>query len=72
MALQLGGTIAIGAFIGRKLDEYFELDKPLLTALLALLATVGAIYLLVNGLINIKVIVNKSYVLKIVCTSCSA
>jgi F0F1-type ATP synthase assembly protein I len=52
MAIQLGGTIAIGALIGRKLDQYFELDKPLLTALFALVATIGGIYLLVNGLIN--------------------
>jgi uncharacterized membrane protein YeaQ/YmgE (transglycosylase-associated protein family) len=52
MAAQLGGTIAIGAFIGRKLDQYFGLEKPLLTAFFALTATVGAIYLLINGLIN--------------------
>jgi hypothetical protein len=52
MAVQLGGTIAIGAFIGRKLDQYFALEKPLLTAFFALAATVGGIYLLINGLIN--------------------
>lgn len=52
MAIQLGATIAVGAFIGRKLDEYFALEKPLLTALLALLATVGGIYALVRGLIK--------------------
>lgn len=50
MAVQLGGTIAIGAFIGRKLDQYFGLEKPLLTALFALVATVGSIYLLIKGL----------------------
>ena len=52
MAFQLGGTIAIGALIGRKLDQYFGLEKPLLTALFALIATIGGIYLLVNGLIR--------------------
>lgn len=52
LAFQLGGTIAVGALIGRKLDQYFELDKPLLTALLALIATIGGIYLLVNGLMD--------------------
>jgi F0F1-type ATP synthase assembly protein I len=52
IALQLGGTLAIGAFIGRKLDQYFGLEKPLLTALFALLATVGGIYMMVRGLIG--------------------
>ena len=50
MAIQLGVTIAIGAFIGQKLDEWFGLDKPLLTALCALLATIGAIYVLIKAI----------------------
>jgi F0F1-type ATP synthase assembly protein I len=53
-AIQLGLTIALGAFIGRKLDAYFEIDKPYLTALLSLLATIGGIYLLIRDLINKK------------------
>lgn len=52
IAIQLGITIAIGAFIGRKLDQYFNLEKPLLTALLSLIATVGGIYLLIKGLLK--------------------
>ena len=51
-AMQLGLTIVLGAFIGRKLDQYFELDKPYLTALLSLLATIAGIYLLIRDLIN--------------------
>lgn len=52
MAMQLGITIALGAFIGRKFDEYLAFDRPLMTALFSLLATVGGIYLLIRDLIK--------------------
>lgn len=52
MAVQLGVTIAIGAFIGRKLDEWLVFDKPLMTALFSLLATVAGIYSLVKNIIQ--------------------
>ncbi len=52
MAIQLGATIAVGAFIGRKLDDYFLLEKPLLTAFFSLLATVGGIYVLIRDLVK--------------------
>lgn len=52
MAVQLGVTIAIGAFIGKKLDEWFAFEKPLMTALFSLLATIGAIYLLIKRIIQ--------------------
>lgn len=52
MAVQLGVTIAIGAFVGRKLDEWFAFEKPLMTALLSLLATVAGIYLLIRDLVQ--------------------
>ena len=50
MAVQLGVTIAVGAFIGKSLDQYFDLERPLLTALFGLLATLAALYSLIKGL----------------------
>ena len=52
VAIQLGVTIAIGAFIGRKVDEWMGFDKPLMTALFSLLATIMGIYLLVRDLVQ--------------------
>lgn len=52
MAVQLGVTIAVGAFIGRKLDEWFAFEKPLMTALFSLLATITGIYLLIKDIIQ--------------------
>jgi F0F1-type ATP synthase assembly protein I len=54
MAIQFGLTITIGAFIGRRLDAYFGIEKPFLTALFSLLATVGGIYLLIRDLLQKK------------------
>lgn len=52
MAVQLGVTIAIGAFIGRKLDTWLAFDKPLMTALFSLLATIAGIYLLIKNILQ--------------------
>ncbi|MEM6723590.1 MAG: AtpZ/AtpI family protein [Bacteroidota bacterium] len=46
LAFQMGFTIFLGAFAGRKLDNYFELKTPYLTALFALLGVILAIYTL--------------------------
>lgn len=52
MAAQLGITIAIGAFIGQQLDTWLSFEKPLMTALFSLLATIAGIYLLIKDLIQ--------------------
>lgn len=52
MAIQLGVTIALGAFVGRKVDEWLSLEQPLMTALFSLLATIAGIYLLVKDLVK--------------------
>lgn len=52
MAIQLGVTIAFGALIGRKVDDWLSLEQPLMTALLSFLATVAGIYLLVKDLVK--------------------
>lgn len=44
IAFQMGGVIFVGVFIGRKLDQYFEQEQPIFTAVFALLAVIGAIY----------------------------
>ncbi|MEM8529045.1 MAG: AtpZ/AtpI family protein [Bacteroidota bacterium] len=44
IAFQMGGIIFVGVLIGRKLDQYFEQEQPIFTAVLALLAVLGAIY----------------------------
>ena len=52
MAIQLGATIALCAFAGRKLDTWLSFQQPLMTALLAFLGTVTGIYLLVKDLLK--------------------
>lgn len=52
MAIQLGVTIALGAFIGQRLDKWLSLEAPLMTAFLSLLATIAGIYLLIRDLVK--------------------
>ena len=51
LAFQLGATIAIGAFIGRRLDQWFELEHPFLTILFLLLFTAVGFYSALKDLI---------------------
>jgi F0F1-type ATP synthase assembly protein I len=44
MALQFFVLIAIGAWIGQKLDAYFETSKPLITVFCILFFAVGYFY----------------------------
>ena len=48
MAFQIGGVILVGVLIGLKLDQYFETEQPLWTAGLALICTIGAIYVTIK------------------------
>ena len=50
LAFQLGATIAIGAFIGYKLDEWAQFDKQYLTALFAVLFTLAGLYIALKDL----------------------
>lgn len=54
MAIQMGVTVMIGAFIGKKLDGHFQMEKPLFTILFALLAIIAALYLTLKDLIRHK------------------
>ncbi|GJM32358.1 MAG: hypothetical protein DHS20C18_13590 [Saprospiraceae bacterium] len=51
MAFQMAFIILIGTLGGKKLDEYFQLDKPYLTMLGAVLATFAALYLILKDII---------------------
>ncbi len=50
MAIQMGVIILIGAFIGKKLDVYFQTERPYLTSLFALIAIFAALYLSLKDL----------------------
>lgn len=50
MALEMGLLIFAGAWLGRKLDQWLALDKPIFTLILTLLFTVGAIYRVIKSL----------------------
>ncbi len=50
MAFQMGLIILVGTFLGKKLDEYFQLERPYLTVLFALLSIFAALYLVLKDL----------------------
>ena len=52
MAFQLGVTIFLGVFLGKKLDAYFETEKAYFTILLALVAVVAVLYLILKDIIS--------------------
>ncbi|MCB0707683.1 MAG: AtpZ/AtpI family protein [Saprospiraceae bacterium] len=47
----MAATLMAGAFIGQKLDAYFQLDRPYLTALITLLALFAGFYLSLKDLL---------------------
>lgn len=51
IAFTLAATLMAGAFIGQKLDAYFQLDRPYLTALITLLALFAGFYLSLKDLL---------------------
>ena len=44
----------LGAYIGKKLDERFQMEKPLFTILFVLIAIIAALYLALKDLIRHK------------------
>ena len=50
MAFQMAAIILIGAFSGKKLDEYLGLEKPLMTVFFSLFAIAAALYLSLKDL----------------------
>ena len=54
MGTQLLIGIGVGAFIGQKLDAHFQTEKPIYTAMLALLFLVVIMYSILKDLIRPK------------------
>lgn len=52
MAFQMAVTIAVGAWGGRKLDIYFQNNKPVYTIILSLLGIAGGLYLVLKDFIK--------------------
>lgn len=50
MAIQMGLIILIGTLIGKKLDAYFQLERPYLTVVFALFSIFAALYLVLKDL----------------------
>lgn len=50
VGIQAAITILIGVFGGLKLDSYFEFEKPILTAILSIVAVFVAMYFLIKEL----------------------
>jgi len=45
MAFQLAAVLAVGIFIGNRLDRFFQTNRPYFTASLALLSLFAGLYL---------------------------
>lgn len=52
LAFQIGGTIIIFTLIGKQLDAYLQMERPIFTAVLALLGTVGGMYVGLKDLLK--------------------
>ena len=53
LALQMGATIGLGAFLGIKLDEHFE-KESLFTIILSLIAVFGVLYQIITQVTRIN------------------
>ena len=51
MAFQLVAAILIGVFVGKKLDAYFQFDRPYMTAASALLFLLAGLYVSLKDLL---------------------
>ncbi len=54
MAIQMGATIAFGAWAGSKLDEKFNTPKRLFTIITSLLAIAVSLYIVIKDVINMQ------------------
>jgi|RifCSPlowO2_12_1023861.scaffolds.fasta_scaffold247730_2 F0F1-type ATP synthase assembly protein I len=52
IAIQMGVIIGVSAWGGKKLDEYFNLNKPYLTIVCSLVGVAFALYLIIKEVIN--------------------
>ena len=55
MALQMGITITIGVYSGKKLDEWLAVSRfPVFTIILSLLSVFAAMYFVIRGVLKKK------------------
>lgn len=54
VGLQMGLTIYLGAFFGKKLDAYFQYEKKTFTIILTLIALVASLYSVISQLKRIN------------------
>ena len=54
MAFQMGAIILIGTYFGRYLDQQFEIQRPYLTTLFALVSIFAALYISLKDIIQGK------------------
>lgn len=55
MAIQMGFTIAIGVYGGKKLDEWLAVSKfPIFTVILSLLSVFAAMYFVIRDVLKKK------------------
>ena len=54
MAFQMAAIILVFTLIGKRLDAYFEMEKPVWTAVLALFSVLAALYLTLKDIIYKK------------------
>ncbi|MFQ5446672.1 MAG: AtpZ/AtpI family protein [Saprospiraceae bacterium] len=54
MAFQMGVLLAIGAFLGKKLDHYFQTERPYWTAAGVIFFLMAALYLTFKDLLQEK------------------
>lgn len=52
MGFQMAIIITLGAFGGKKLDEYYQLQKPIFTIILSLLSIAVALYVALKDFIS--------------------
>lgn len=50
MAFQMGIIILVGTLVGKKLDSYFQTERPYLTVFMALLSIFAALYVSLKDL----------------------
>lgn len=51
MAFQMAVILIIGAVAGKKLDEYYQTERPYFTLILVIFAIIGAFYLTLKDFI---------------------
>jgi F0F1-type ATP synthase assembly protein I len=52
MGMQMAISVFVGAMIGKKLDAYFQMERPICTAVLALVFLCATMYMVLRDLLR--------------------